>query len=80
MIKQFYIKQFKHKSFVCTQFKYQAILFEPLIGPNQVLQLQARVDQRVIAMKGYSPFSKAPALLEPQQLIVEYHIQDTCCC
>ena len=35
------------------------------MGPNQVLPLQARVDMGVMAMKGYSTFPKAPALLGP---------------
>ena len=30
-----------------------------------------------MAMKGYSAFSKALALLEPHHQIVKYHVQDT---
>ena len=41
-----------------------------LIEPYQVLPLQARVDLGVIAMKEYSAFPKAPALLEPRHQIV----------
>ena len=45
-----------------------------------MLPLQARTDQRVIAMKRYmASFSKAPALLEPYYQIVWCHIQDTHC-
>ena len=54
------------------------VLCDPLIRPYQVQPLWARVDQGVMAMKGYSPFSKVPALLEPHNQIVSYPIQDTC--
>ena len=53
------------------------VLFNPLIGPYQVLPLRARVDLGAMAMKGYSKFPKAPALLEPHHQIVLCHIQDT---
>ena len=46
------------------------VLFNPLIGPYQVLSHQARVDLGAMAMNGYSAFSKAPALLEPHHQIV----------
>ena len=49
-----------------------------LIGPYSVLPLQTRVDQGAMAIKGYSAFPKAPALLEPYNQIIECHIQDTC--
>ncbi len=42
------------------------VLFNPYIGPYQVLPLQARVDMEAMAIKGYYTFPKAPALLEPQ--------------
>ena len=42
-----------------------------------MLPLRARVDLGTMAMKGYSAFPKAPALLEPHHQIVECHIQDT---
>ena len=32
-------KSIKHKSFVCTQCKCQTVLFDPLIGPYQVISL-----------------------------------------
>ena len=42
-----------------------------------MLSLQARMDQGVIAMKGYSAFPKVPVLLEPRYQIVWSHMQDT---
>ena len=46
------------------------VLFNPSIGPYQVLPCRARVDLGAKAMKGYSAFPKAPALLEPHHQIV----------
>ena len=40
------------------------VLFNPKIGPYQVLPLRARVNLGAMAMKGYSAFPKASALLE----------------
>ena len=48
----------------------QLVLFNPYIGPYQVLPGRARVDLVAIAMKGYSTFPKAPASLEPHHQIV----------
>ena len=73
-----------------TQLNDQAILFNishlfahslnvyiyPLIRPFQVLPLWARLDLGVMAMKEYSAFPKAQALLEPHHQIVQYHIED----
>ena len=42
-----------------------------------MLPLQARVDPGVMAMKEYSAFTKAPALLDPYHQAVYCHIQDT---
>ena len=42
-----------------------------------MLPLWARVDLETMAMKEYSTFPKAPALLEPHHQIVQCHIQDT---
>ena len=42
----------------------QTVLFDP------GLSLRARVDLGAMAMKGYSTFPKAPALLEPNHQIV----------
>ena len=63
-----------HKSLVCTQRKCQTVLFDPWIGPYQVLQLRASVDLGAMAMKGYSAFHKAPALLEPHHQIISCFI------
>ena len=46
------------------------VLFNPYIGPDQVLPLRARVDLGAMAMKGCSAFPKAPELLEPHHQIV----------
>ena len=42
-----------------------------------MLPLRGRVDLEAMAMKGYSTFLKAPALLESHHPIVQCHIQDT---
>ena len=59
------------KSFVCTKFKCQIVLFDPKIEPYQVLPLKVRVDLGVMEMKGYSTFTKYPALLKPHHQIVQ---------
>ena len=64
----------QHKSFVFTQFKCPTVLFDSLIEPYQALSLWVRVDLRVIAMKVYCTFPKAPTLLESHHQIVWYHI------
>ena len=46
------------------------VLFNPYIGPYQVVPLRARVDLGAMAMKGYPAFHKAPALLELHHQIV----------
>ena len=51
-------------SFVCIQFKCQTVLFNTLIGSYQVLPLWARMDLGAMAIKGYSTFPKASALLK----------------
>ena len=55
---------------ISTQFKCLRVLFDLLIGPYQVLPLQARVDLGVMEMKGYSAFPKLLALLKPHHQIV----------
>ncbi len=47
---------------ISTQFKCQTVLFDPQIGPYQVLPLRARVNLGAMATKGYSIFPKTPAL------------------
>ena len=42
-----------------------------------MLPVQARVELRMMAMKWYSAYPKAPALLEPHHQIVYSQIQDT---
>ena len=56
----------------------QTVLFDPLIGPYQVLPLWTKIDLEVLAMNGYSIFPKAPALLEPHHQMVLCYIQDNC--
>ena len=63
MPKLFYFKQFSLAEV------HSLVLFDPQTGPYQVLPLRARVDQRSMAMKAYSAFTKAPALLEPHHQI-----------
>ena len=50
--------------------KHSLVLFNPYIGPYQVLPLRARVDQGAMTIKEYSAFPKAPVLLEPHHQIV----------
>ena len=64
MSKQFYFKLFSLAKI------HSLILFDPKIGPYQVLPLQATVDLGVMAMKEYSTFPQAPVLLEPHLQIV----------
>ena len=60
----------KHLSFVYTEFKFQAVLFDTYIGPNQLLPLRASVDLGAMAMKENFEFHNAPELLEPHHKIV----------
>ena len=48
----------------------QLVLFNPYIGPYQVLPFWTRVDLGAMAMKAYFIFHKAPASLEPHHQIV----------
>ena len=61
-------------SSVCTQFKCQTVLFDPLIKPYQVVLQQVRVDLGVMAKKRYSASPKTPGL-EPEHQSV--YIQST---
>ena len=49
---------------------YNLFLFDPSIGPYQVLPILDRVDLGVKAMTGYSAFPKDLALLEHHHQIV----------
>ena len=51
------------------------VLFDPYIGPYQVLPLWFMMDLGAMAMKGYSAFPIAPVLLEPHYQIVHCHIR-----
>ena len=64
MSKHFYFKQF------ILALAHRLVLFDPWIEPYQVLPPQTRVDPVAMAMKGYSAFPKALALLEPDHHIV----------
>ena len=64
-------------SFHCTHFKYQTILFDPLLGTSQILPLRVIVDLGALAVKGYFAFSKAPAIQKPHHQIALCHTQDT---
>ena len=48
-----------------------------MMGPYLVLPFRVRVNLETMAMKGYSTFPKALALLEPHHQIVKCHIQNT---
>ena len=54
--------------FQTIQFSISMLLI--LLEPYQVLPLRARVDLGAMAIKGYSVFPKAPALLGPRHQIV----------
>ena len=47
------------------------------MGPYQVLPLRTREELGAMAVKGYSTFPKAPALLKPHHQIVSCHKQDS---
>ena len=53
------------------------VLFNPYIGPYQVLPRWARVDLGAMAVKGCSAFPIAQVSLESRHQIVWCHIQDT---
>ena len=59
---------------VNAHFKCQTILFDPYIGPYQVLTLRTRADLGVMAVTSYSAFPNALALLEPNHQIIKSHI------
>ena len=77
MIEKFYFKQFKFiTSFVRTQFKCQTVLFDPLIGPYQVLPHWARVDLGAMAIKGYPYNPKSSRTwTPPSENLVSYPVR-----
>ena len=54
------------------------VLFNPYIGPYQMLPLGVREDLEVIAMKRCSAFPKAPDLLEHHQLNPVHSLGESC--
>ena len=70
MLKQFYSNQ------AILALVHDLVLFDLLIRPNQGLQFRAGVVQGWMAMKRFSAFPKAPALLESHCQIVLCHYQD----
>ena len=46
-------------SLFCTHLHGQSILFEPHVGPYQVLPLMVRADLTIMAINGYYTFPKA---------------------
>ena len=51
------------------------VLFDSMIGPYKMLTLWARLDMGAMAIKRYTIFRKAPALLEPYHHIVSCYIR-----
>ena len=64
MLKIFYLNLFSLAQ------AYSLVLFDQQIGPHQMLPLWPRVYLGAMAIKGYSTFPKAPALLESYHQIV----------
>ena len=62
MSEQFYFKQFSLAQ------EHSLVLFDPYIGPYQVLPLWARVDLGVMTMKGYSTFPQISGLEPHHQM------------
>ena len=69
--------QFSRSHFFALNLNVKIVLFDPQLGPYHVLSLRAKLNLGAMAMKGYSVFPKAPALLEPHQKIVSCQIRDT---
>ena len=67
-----YHNSIKHHSFIYTQLNVKTVLFLTIqfTVPFKVLPIRAKVDLGAMAMKEYSAFPKAPALLEPHHQIV----------
>ena len=60
----------KLTSVICLYTKF--LLFDPFIGPYQVLLHWGRVDLGVMAMKGYSTFPKSPRLASQSEGLMSY--------
>ena len=60
--------QFNISPFIWSEIKFKTVLFDPKMGPYQILPLQVRVDLVVMVMKGYSTFPKTPGL-KPHHMI-----------
>ena len=59
LLSQLNIKTFLFQTIqfnISTQFKCQTVLFDPFIGPDQVLPLRSREYLGAMAKKGYSAF------------------------
>ena len=64
-----FIIQFSMSPLFAHSLNVKHVLFDPQIGPYQVLPFWITVDQEAMAIKGESTYAKAPALLEPHHLI-----------
>ena len=62
--------QFSLRHLFALSLNVKTVLLDPQIGPYLVLPLRARMDLGEMAVKGYSAFLKAPALLEPHHQTV----------
>ena len=56
------------RSLVCTQLNGLIALFDPEMGPHQVLPRQVRVDLGVMVMKKYSSLPQTPGLEPHHQM------------
>ena len=61
-------------SFSCPQLKCHTVLFDPSLGPSQVLSLRSRVDLGAAAMKEYPGLPKAHVITgaSPSDCLVSY--------
>ena len=69
-----YENSYVSRNSVYHKFKYQTLLLDPQIGSYEVLPLRAMVDLAEMAIKGYSAFAKALALLKPRHQSFYCHI------
>ena len=68
------VKTVNFKQFTIT-WLHSLVIFDPEIGPYQVLPLRVRADLGAMTMKGNSAFSKAPVLLKPYHQNFACHIR-----